>query len=140
MAKGTRGGKRVNQSAVKAVMVEINGTTLTYRDFNGVVTDLDATNTMDVGGLDFKGVMDRVSKNPNAKVTYLTQKQVKTYEERKKHNKKIEDEYLNLVAGTYQGGVLFKKKGGVKKTKAKNITFEQFLKQKKYKYYDKLID
>ena len=130
--------KSTSKEQAKAVIVEINGTTLSYRDYGGTVTDLERSQTMEIGDLSFKDVVERVSDNPNAKITYLSQKQLKTYDERKEHNRKIEEEYLNTVAGMYQGGVVYKKKGGVKKTKSKTITFEQFLKQHKYKYYDKL--
>lgn len=147
MAKGSRGGQRGNSNSVqsqkknaKAVIVEINGTTLSYRDFGGGITDITGNDVMETGGLSFKQVVDRVSNNQNAKVKYLNSKQVKTYDERRKHNQKIEDEYKNYLYGMYQGGVLLKKKGGVKKTKTTKTTFEQFVKQHNYKYYDNLYD
>lgn len=140
---GRRGNSNSYQSKSKnaqAIIVQINGTTLTYRNNGSVITDITGNDVLETGGLSFEQVVDRISNNKNAKVEYLNSQQVKTYDERRKHNQKIEDEYRNYLYGMYQGGVLHRKNGRVQKTKNTKITFEQYVKQHNYKYYDKLYD
>lgn len=93
---GGRGGSSgLSSNAVKAVIIDINGSKITYRQRGDHITSLSGQEPKQTGI--FKTVKD-IIKNADQKglsYTTLNDRQLKDYDEQRKKDRKITDKQLN---------------------------------------------
>lgn len=137
-AKGLTIEKASNAENTRAMIVTMNGTTHTYRNEDYGITNLTGKEPVDTYGLSWNEVFERITSNSNAQVTLLNDQQVKEIDIQHQINENARNKVLTSN-GRWQGSVIYRKKGGIKKINAHYEDLDKIARDNNYVPLDEFI-